>query len=174
MEEYFRWSGLKATINATRRNHALEHATIHLLSQRLPGVRMVGRSTAGGFWLYGAIPVDLLRQMTEEALSRLQGGERRLAIHENCGTNIVALGLLAGVGGTIALSGNKKRPWWDRLNVLTNIAILSAMLSYPFGYWLQEHVTTRVDNASGRIVAVEEKIGGQTPTRFVRIAWGPA
>ena len=53
-------------IRKTRRNHGLEHATIHLLSQRVPGLRIVGRSDSGGFWLWGAI--SLIRQEKQGTL----------------------------------------------------------------------------------------------------------
>ena len=35
----------------TRRNHALEHASIHLLSHKNPGKRMAGHSNPTGFFL---------------------------------------------------------------------------------------------------------------------------
>jgi len=163
---------LQEQILLVRRNHALEHATIHILSRKLPGVHMIGRSSAGGFWLYGAVPHALLQESTEEALERLAEGEQSLAIHENCGTNIVAMSLLAGVGGTIALSGRGKRSWWDRFNALTTIAILSTFLGRPLGYWLQKHVTTATDGRAGQIITIEERgRQGNMPVQFVRVQW---
>lgn len=163
---------LQKQIMLVRRNHALEHATIHILSRKLPGMHMIGRSGANGFWLYGAVPRSVLQESVEEALARLAAGEHTLAIHENCGTNIVAMSILAGVGGSIALSGRRKHGWWDRFNALTIIAMLSTFLGRPFGYWLQEHVTTVTDSSAGHVVAIEDKgQQGNTPVQFVHVQW---
>ena len=45
-------------VDRTRRNHGLEHATITILSQRIRGVSLVGRSTPNGFHLYGNVGAD--------------------------------------------------------------------------------------------------------------------
>ncbi|MCS7002242.1 MAG: DUF6391 domain-containing protein, partial [Dehalococcoidia bacterium] len=48
-------------IDATRQNHALEHATISILLQRLPQpVRLIGRSTPFGFYIHGDVPTEPL------------------------------------------------------------------------------------------------------------------
>ena len=47
-------------VDRTRRNHGLEHATITILSQRIRGVSLVGRSTPNGFHLYGNVSTDAL------------------------------------------------------------------------------------------------------------------
>jgi hypothetical protein len=44
----------------TRRNHGLEHATIHVLSARMKNLRMSGRSTDSGFFLFGDVPTELI------------------------------------------------------------------------------------------------------------------
>ena len=48
---------------------------------------MAGHSTAAGFRLLGEVPTDALQAAVEEALRRMQGGEAKLAVHPNCGTN---------------------------------------------------------------------------------------
>ena len=53
-----------------RRNHALEHATIHLLSARHPHLSLVGRSDTAGFYLFGNVPTELVDEAVHEALSR--------------------------------------------------------------------------------------------------------
>src|SRR3990170_90387 len=63
---------LKRVVNAIRRNHALEHATISiLLSRHGPNIRVLGRAAPDGFYIYGDIPTDTLRELANEGLARL-------------------------------------------------------------------------------------------------------
>ena len=64
-----------------RRNHGLEHATIHVLSERYPNTTFIGRSDGKGFYIYGQVATDVLRAAVNEALTRLRNGEHSLAIH---------------------------------------------------------------------------------------------
>src|SRR3990172_10541731 len=130
-------------IGSVRRNHALEHATIAVLAGRLGNdVRIVGRATRDGFYLYGDMEADRVRESTIEALHRLQRGEAHLAISPMCGTNLAVAGLLAGVSSLLAL-GNRSR--LERLpNVL--LASMSAVLvAPPLGRLGPKHVTTSPD-----------------------------
>lgn len=68
-------------IEATRRNHALEHATLHVLEEVDASSRLAGRSDWSGFWIYGEVGTGELASAAEEALTRLNDGENRLAIH---------------------------------------------------------------------------------------------
>jgi hypothetical protein len=83
-------------IRAVRQNHALEHATIHVLSWRNPQTRIVGRSTPSGFFVYGPLDTQEVASAASEALARLQQGEAHLALHPRCGTNLVVTSVLAG------------------------------------------------------------------------------
>ena len=80
-----------------RRNHALEHATIHVLAKKHRSLRIVGRSTLNGYYLYGNLTTEAVIEAAQEAHSRLRAGEYHLAIHPNCGTNLVTAGSLAGL-----------------------------------------------------------------------------
>src|ERR671929_15874 len=80
-----------------RRNHALEHATIVVMMERAPGRKLNGFSTDDGFFVQGVRSVSEVESAAREALRRLQNGEKRLAIHRNCGTTLVAANLLAAV-----------------------------------------------------------------------------
>jgi hypothetical protein len=84
------------TLLRIRRNHALEHATIHLLSARPVRTLLVGRSDSRGFYLMGEVPTDDVESAVLQALARLRAGEARLAVHPNCGTNLVTGAALAG------------------------------------------------------------------------------
>ena len=70
-----------------RQNHALEHATITVLSGMVPDLSISARSSSSGFIILGDMDLGLLRRALDEALRRLQAGEASLAIHPNCGTN---------------------------------------------------------------------------------------
>lgn len=70
-----------------RQNHALEHATITILSGMVADLRVGARSSSNGFIIFGDVDLGLLRRALDEALRRLQAGEAELAIHPNCGTN---------------------------------------------------------------------------------------
>src|SRR3712207_3487387 len=80
-----------------RRNHALEHATIVVMMEREPGRKFNGFSDDDGFLVQGVRPPDEVDAAAREALRRLKAGEKRLAVHRNCGTPIVAANLLAAV-----------------------------------------------------------------------------
>jgi hypothetical protein len=96
-------------VSRIRRNHGLEHATLHVLSKRHPGVNLAGHSDARGFWLVGDVPIEDVQEAIEEALSRMRGGEHNLAVHQNCGTNFVTAGSLAGLAAGVAMLGSGKR-----------------------------------------------------------------
>src|ERR671915_1276391 len=80
-----------------RRNHALEHATIVVMMERAPGRKFNGFSTDEGFFVQGVRSTQEVDSAAREALRRMRGGEKGLAIHRNCGTTIVAANLLAAV-----------------------------------------------------------------------------
>ena len=83
-------------VRATRRNHALEHATMKVLAEKYKGIRMMGHSNPGGFILLADLPTELVTDAVLEARRRLQAGDAQLAIHPGCGTNYAASSLLAG------------------------------------------------------------------------------
>ena len=62
---------LKRVINAVRRNHALEHATISILLHRHGPMRVVGRAVPDGFYIYGEIPTERLRELADESEMRI-------------------------------------------------------------------------------------------------------
>ena len=127
-----------------RRNHALEHATIHVLAEKHRPLNVVGRSTFNGYYLYGDLTTEMVTEAAHEALARLKAGEHHLAIHPNCGTNLVTAGSLAGLATFAVLGSSKKRG----LSLLPN-ALLAAtaalVLAQPIGPRLQAHVTTLAD-----------------------------
>jgi hypothetical protein len=145
---------LKSLVNSVRRNHALEHATISILLSRHGPMRIVGRAVSDGFYIYGDIPTERLRELADEALLRLQKGEAHLAVSPLCGTNIAVAGVLAGLGSYAALGGAGQR----RLGGVSG-AIMAAMLAVlaaqPLGRLVQKHYTTSPDLQGVRIISVK-------------------
>jgi len=130
----------------TRRNHALEHATIHILAARYPDRHLAGHSNPTGFFLLGNVSTEDVKTAVTQALTRLRGGERRLAIHAGCGTNFASTALLAGTMAWLPLSGARsmrKRLWL--LPFAITFGLMGYALSQPLGPWLQAHVTTEAD-----------------------------
>jgi hypothetical protein len=131
-------------ISRIRRNHGLEHATIHLLSARFRGVGMAGRSTPSGFYLYGDLPSEAVAEAAHEALQRMRAGEHHLAVHPGCGTNYVMAGIFAAAAAFVALLGSG-RSLRARLGRLPNAVLASTValiLAQPAGFAVQEHITT--------------------------------
>ncbi len=152
----------------TRRNHAIEHATIHLLSRRVSDTRLAGRSTHRGFYIYGNVPTEVLEQTTREAIERLQCGEHELAIHPHCGTNLVTASVLAGMTTAFALAG-KRRRWWDKLLSALVATTVALAASQPLGYWLQEYVTTEATVSQVDVAHIRRFQVGNMTVHFVRI-----
>jgi hypothetical protein len=131
-------------ISRVRRNHGLEHATIHMLSQKHPRTSLAGHSDQSGFWLMGDVSTEDVVTAAHEALARMRAGEHNLAVHPNCGTNFVTSGSVAGVAAATAMFGAGPR-WRDKLEripLAMTLATLTLILSQPLGYLLQERVTT--------------------------------
>lgn len=128
-----------------RRNHALEHATLHLLSARPKRTVLAGHSDARGFYLLGEVATEEVEAAVHQALSRLQSGERRLAIHPTCGTTLITGAVLAGSASFLVASLTRRRRWIDWLDQAP-LAVLAAMaglmLAQPLGLLLQQRVTT--------------------------------
>ena len=93
-------------VNRIRRNHGLEHATIHVLSDGHKRFSAQGNSDHRGFHLniYGDVTEDEVAAAVTEAHRRLRAGERHLAVHPNCGTVLVTTALLATVAAEAVFS----------------------------------------------------------------------
>jgi len=141
-------------IRRTRRNHGLEHATIHVLSAKTKNLRMAGRSTDSGFYLFGDAPTDQIEASAREALRRMQGGEHSLAIHPNCGTNLVTAGVLTSVAAMVGLGGSNRRDSFERLPVVMLLMMVAVLFAQPLGMSLQKHFTTDGDPADLEILNI--------------------
>jgi len=139
-------------IRRTRRNHGLEHATIHVLNQQ--GYRLSGRSDDAGFVILGRVPTDKLERAAHDALRRMRGGEHNLAVHPNCGTNLVTTGLLTSLAAMAGLTGANRRDSFNRLPLVMVLVMGSILYSQPLGMSLQKHFTTEGDLGDMEILSI--------------------
>jgi hypothetical protein len=143
---------------AVRRNHALEHATINILSKRYPSKKLAGYSDFKGFFILGDIALEDLQAGAVEAIQHLNAGESNLAIHPNCGTNYVTMGLAAGAAVWLGLLGMKK-DWRDRLDYLPvamTISTFAIMFAQPLGPKVQQYITTSAAIGTLQITLIEK------------------
>lgn len=143
-------------IQRIRRNHSLEHATLHVLARRNPRTSMAGHSDPGGYWILGDVTLEEVKGAAQEALSRLKAGELSLALHPNCGTNIATAGMLAGVAGGLAMfgAGRRVRDKLERLPLAASLATLVMIFARPLGFFFQRRLTTSGEIHSLEIVDV--------------------
>jgi hypothetical protein len=139
----------------TRRNHALEHATIHLLSRTNSSKRMAGHSNPTGFFLLGDLNTQEIWAAATEAHTRLNGGEAGLAVHPGCGTNMATSTLLSAAFAWLPLR-KKRATFWTLLLIPISLllALLGYQLSRPLGPWLQKYVTTEANLGSMQIIDI--------------------
>jgi hypothetical protein len=143
-----------------RQNHALEHATIHLLTRSDPSRHFVGRSTPRGFYIYGQVDTQTVADAVSEALARLRAGESDLAIHPRCGTGIATTGILAGLAAFATLGFRRKRTLADLPAVIT-ATTLAALVAQPLGLTVQQQFTTDANVEGVRIARVERLEAGR-------------
>jgi len=135
---------MDSLFSRTRRNHGLEHATLNLLAKTHPGKPYAGHSDGGGFWILGDIPTEILSSTVSEALRKLNAGQANLAIHKNCGTNLLVSGFAAGLAGAAGMIGVGKRPRdkFERIPAVTLLGVLALIATRPLGPIVQKKVTT--------------------------------
>lgn len=133
--------------NRVRSNHALEHATLHVLQEQGSTARLGGISDAGGFWIYGEVDTETLLLAAREARERLLKGESQLAIHPNCGTNLAVGALAAGGLAWLGMSGTKGKLGRkvSRIPVAVLLGLVGFQIAKPLGPKIQEQVTTNAD-----------------------------
>ncbi len=142
--------------NRVRCNHALEHATLHVLQEKGITGRLGGISDAGGFWIYGDVPTETLLLAAQEALKRLADGESTLAVHPNCGTNLAVSALAAGGLAWIGMRGTKGNIGrrFARLPIAVLMGIIGYQIAKPLEPKIQEQVTTNADVSGMEVVQV--------------------
>jgi hypothetical protein len=140
---------------ATRRNHAVEHATLKILARKYNDKNLAGHSNPTGFFLFGDMTTEDIRTSIHEAMTRLRAGEHDLAIHPGCGTNLATSMVLPASFAWIPFQGTRSLRW--RL-LLIPVALVFALFGYflskPLGPWLQRNVTTQADLGNLQLVEI--------------------
>jgi len=148
-----------------RRNHALEHAAITIITERYPHVFLQGRSNSRGFFIFGDIDTGELRSAVQEALRRLNFGEVDLAIHPRCGTNLAVAAILTGLSAAAAA---QLKPRQNRFSYAVLASLASLMVAPQLGTATQRHLTTLADLGDLRVESVERRRVLRRPAHWVR------
>lgn len=155
-------------IGRIRRNHGIEHATVHVLAEWDSQIQLVGRADSKGFNIYGDVDDDTLAAATVEALDRMKNGEGNLAVHPRCGTQLVVAGLLTAAAAFIALG---RRPRLSRLPDAIVATTLAALVAQPLGLTVQRTITTSPDVFNARYSGITPKKLGNIDYKHVDIYW---
>lgn len=146
-----------APISRIRRNHGLEHATLHVLGARFPQLTMGGISSPNGFTIVGDVTTEDVADAAILALKKLQAGEASLAMHANCGTNFAISGMFAGAAAWLGSLGVGKefKHKLARLPLMIVLAVAALIVTRPLGPLVQKRVTTSGDPEGLELERVE-------------------
>jgi hypothetical protein len=158
---------LKQLVSRIRRNHGLEHATVHVLSERHKHFSAQGNSDHRGFRLniYGDVSEDQVVDAVEEAYRRMKAGQHHLAVHPNCGTVLLTTATMATLAAQATFSLEQKRQKRSHVDasVLFNAlpsailaVVVSLIVSRPLGVHLQARFTTEGDLGSLRLLRIQQ------------------
>jgi len=173
--------GLKEIL-MIRQVHALEHATVWVLSEsksayppqadnvQLDNELLGGLSTEQGFYLYGEVNISDLRRAVILARHRLTSGEWDLAVHPRCGTNLsVAMLLTAGLAVGVHLL-LPFRPI-EQIIGLGLAATTAAELAPDLGSMAQRYLTTAIPfNLAIENISRTRDVWGRD-AHFVKVGW---
>lgn len=156
-------------LSRIRRNHGLEHATLRILAKRYPKTSLAGHSDLNGFWIIGEVSTEDIQVAVRQALQRLQNGERDLAVHPNCGTNLATSGVLAGLAASLVMfgAGRRLRDNLERIPLAITVATLALVASQPLGMTIQRQITTSGDPENLQIVEVKPTRRGRIKTHRI-------
>ncbi len=175
--------GLKEIL-MLRQVHALEHATVWVLSRslnpRIPwrsssnfqvdNELLGGLSTDQGFYLYGQVNISDLRRAVTLALHRLTDGEWNLAVHPRCGTN-VSVAMLLTAGLAVGMHLLLPRSPIEQLIGLGVAASTAAELAPNIGALTQRYITTSIPfNLAIENITITHDVWGRE-AHFVKVRW---
>ncbi len=163
-------------ISRVRRNHGLEHASIHVLSEKHKNFSAQGNSDHRGFHLniYGNISETEVSDAVYEAFKRMKNGEHQLAVHPNCGTVLLTTATMATTAALLPFGieqkrrGDTKLDWMTLANVLPTaiLAVVATLIiSRPIGVQLQAKYTVE-GNLRDMVLISVRKINPSPVTRF--------
>lgn len=133
-----------------RRNHAIEHATLNVLTERHGVPQLNGVAVQGGFVVRGRVNPKHILAASIEGLARLQAGETSLAFHPRCGTSLGTADLLTWIVLLVLLAMT------GRLTVvgMAGGLALAAFGGPLLGRWVQQHLTTSRDLSPATIAGI--------------------
>jgi hypothetical protein len=148
--------GISNVVTNIRQNHALEHATMHILTRSVPSLRLMGRSDWGGFTLYG------------EGLARLKEGQSWLAVHPRCGTNLATTALLMSSSAALAAAA-PIRPRLAKAIAIVATMIGARQLAPGVSRAVQRSITTAPDLENAHVRLVRREGHGTLTTHRVLV-----
>lgn len=173
--------GLKEIL-MIRQVHALEHATVWVLSEadtsqtagtlktQVDNESLGGLSTEQGFYLYGQANIASLQSAVQIALQRLTAGEWDLAVHPRCGTN-VSVGILLTAGLAVGIYFLLPRGLIEQLLGLGVAATTAAQLTPHLGILAQRYITTAIPfNLVIEDITLTRDVWGRS-AYFVQVRW---
>jgi Domain of unknown function (DUF6391) len=133
---------------ATRRNHALEHATIFFLEAK-SGRRFSGCAERNGFRIAGHTSSDQIKAAFRRVRNRVRAGEPLVYVSRRCGSNMAtALGFGMGLLLLVAVSSALIRPpLFVRAGALMAVVVLFFGLRHGLGNAIQRRYFMTVDFA---------------------------
>ena len=163
-------------ISRVRRNHGLEHATINILSENHKNFSAQGNSTPRGFHLniYGNITEENVIAAVDEAHRRLNNGEKRLALHPNCGTVLLTTATMAVLAAQATFSLEQRRQKQSHMNLTVLFGALPAAVlavtialiaSRPVGMVIQDRFTVESDIGALQVTNITKT----TPSPVTRL-----
>ncbi|MDX2240509.1 MAG: DUF6391 domain-containing protein [Leptolyngbyaceae cyanobacterium bins.302] len=170
--------GLKELL-LTRQVHALEHATVWVLSSMagrstspnaINSESLGGLSTERGFFLYGNLATVDVSRAVQIALRRITSGEGDLAVHPRCGTNL-SVGLVLTAGLAIGASAILPKDPIGQLLGVGVAAMAAAHLTPELGALAQRYITTAIpfNLAIANISLKHDELG--RAAHFVEVRW---
>ncbi len=170
---------LTTILSRIRRNHGLEHATIHILSEKYKNFSAQGNSDHRGFHLniYGDISEDAVMDAVETAFTRMKNGEHQLAVHPNCGTVLLTTATMTTLAAQAVFSIEQYRQERNKVtgSVMMNAlpsailaAVLALIVSRPIGVQLQARYTTEGDLGEMEIESIT-RIPPSPITQFFKL-----
>ncbi|MEM1395696.1 MAG: DUF6391 domain-containing protein [Cyanobacteria bacterium P01_D01_bin.116] len=174
--------GLKEVL-MVRQVHALEHATVWILSQshgcttqklndreNVDNQLYSGLSTEEGFYLYGEANISNLRRAVNIAQQRLTHGEWNLAVHPRCGTN-ASVAMLLTAGLAVGMHLLLPRGPIEQLIGLSVASTTATELAPDVGAFFQRYITTAIpfNLAIDNITLKHDAMGRKA--YFVKLNW---
>ena len=169
--------GLKEIL-MLRQVHALEHATVWVLSESAgkgnpplaDNALLGGMSTEDGFYLYGNLNTAALHLAVRTALQRITSGEWNLAVHPRCGTNL-SVEILLTAGFALGLHLLLPKGPIEQIMALGLATITAAHLAPDLGSLAQKYLTTGIPfNLAIADISQTRDVWGR-PAHFVRLRW---